>query len=69
MTTVFKMPDGTQVRVNDEDADNMPDDWENLGQATDNVRAVLEADLQDETAVKTKPRTPAKGKVRKPSEA
>lgn len=66
MTTVFRMPDGTAVRVNDEDADKMPDDWENLGQATDNVRAVMESDLEDETAVKTKPRTPTKEKVRKP---
>jgi hypothetical protein len=35
MTTVFRMPDGTHVRVNDEDIESMPEDWELVGPAAD----------------------------------
>jgi len=67
MTTVFRMPDGTHVRVNDSDRDNMPDDWELVGPAADQAEpqfvGLAEARGEDEpepSKVEEKPKAKAK---------
>lgn len=72
MTTVFRMPDGTHVRVNDSDRDSMPDDWELVGPAADQAEpqfvGLAEARGEDEPKpeppkVEEKPKAKAKAKV------
>lgn len=69
MTTIFRMPDGTQIRVNDEDADKMPADWVREGPADDAAPFIGHASIQEPEEVKAKPRSAPKTKPRKPPEA
>ena len=66
MTTEFIMPDGTHIRVNDEDADSMPEDWTRLGAVTDATQPITHASIQEEEKPKAKQ---AKAKVVKQPEA
>ena len=69
MTAEFIMPDGTHIRVNDEDADKMPADWTKLGAVTDSTEFVGHASIQEPEEVKAKPRVAPKSKPRTPPEA
>jgi hypothetical protein len=47
MTTEFIMTDGTHIRVNDEDADQMPADWTRIGELTDSTQFVGLHSIED----------------------
>jgi hypothetical protein len=67
MTAEFAMPDGTHIRVNDEDVESMPADWTRLDKLTDatSEEFVSASKIVDETEVKTKA-PQAETKIRTP---
>jgi len=60
MTTVFRMPDGTHVRVNDSDVEDMPADWELIGPAADQTESQFVGLAEARGASEDKPKAQAK---------